>query len=121
MIVYVVTTPSSRGRTIRAAFEDRDQAIYFCAFLDDDDATLETVDTDAIKVSGNQKPLADWLVVIDPDGEVVDTEMRYTFIETRRCRQDMDGSYYVRITHPIDVSEEQAKEIALDYWRNVKK
>ena len=121
MIVYVVTARADEGRKVKAVFEDRDQAMCCCALCESDYAEIEVVDTEAIKIGGTKKPLAEWLVIINRHGEVIDAGVRYTFNETRRHCWDVDGSCDVRITHGVNVTEDTAKEIALDYWDKLEK
>lgn len=121
MVVYIVTTQNREGRAIKAVFEDRDQAEYCCALLETNDAMLEEWDTEALEISGKAKPLAEWLVIINPDGKVIDIDHRYTFTESLRHSWDIDGSCAVRMTQATDVPESKAQNIALDYWRQLEK
>ena len=121
MVVYVVTAHTSEGRKIKAVFEDRKQAECCCALLDGDDSMLEAWDTDGIKITGNATPLAEWLVLIKPDGSVIGMDRRYTFTEMVHHSWDLDGSCAVRMTHPTVLSEDRVKEIALNYWRQLEK
>lgn len=120
MIVYVVTTHTPMGRKVRAVFEDRDPAVFCCALLEHDEAELEEFDTEAIKITGTMKPLREWTVYINADGEAIDTENRYVFTETLKFHEDVDGSVSVYLTVGTDVPEDKVKEIALDHWRRKK-
>ena len=115
MIVYIVTTYRDGERRVKAVFEDRDQAIYCCALCDQKDAEIEEHDTEAIKISGNKKPLAEWTVYVNPDGEVIDTSVRYTFEPQCKYSEDVDGSWVACLTQDVSVSEDQVKEIVLDH------
>ena len=121
MTVYVVTTHSSHGRKVKAVFEDREEAICCCALLEADEAVMEAWDTDALKISCKKKPLAEWIVIIAPDGRVIDSDLLYTFDEVCRHSWDVDDSCTVRMTHDTDMSEGRAREIALNYWRKLDK
>lgn len=120
MIVYVVTTQASIGRKVKAVFEDRDQAIYCCALFEREEAELEEVDTEAIRISGNKKPLAEWTVCIDAGGKVIDCNYLYTFNKKRHFIVDEDGSGAVYLTVDTDLPEDKVIEIALDYWGSLK-
>ena len=117
MIVYVVTTRTDIGRRVKAVFEDRDQAIYCCALFEREDAELEELDTDALKISGNKTPLVEWIVCIRAEGSVADVGKRYTFDKVRSCVEDIDGSCVVRMTHDRSVDEDIAVDIMLEYWQ----
>ena len=121
MTVYVVTTRTGDGRKIKAVFEDRDEAICCCALFEADEAIMEAWDTDEIHVNCKKKPLAEWIVIIGADGRVIDMDVIYTFKEICRHSWDFDDSCTVRMTHDVDVSEGRAKEIALEYWRQLEK
>lgn len=120
MIVYVVTTHSKFGRKVRAVFEDRDEAIFCCALLERDESELEEFDTEAIKITGTMKPLCEWTVFIRADETIMDVGQRYTFDTVFGHDVDADGSGLVRFTLSLDVTEDKAKEIALDHWRRLK-
>ena len=119
MIVYVVTT--GEGRSIKAVFEDRDQAICCCALCDQEDCMLEEWDTEAIQITGHKKPLAEWMVFINSEGKVIDTEVRYTFNEVLKFNADFDGSGTMHLTMDVNASEDEAKQLALNHWQRMKK
>lgn len=121
MQVYVVVTYPDGECNIKAVFEDRDQAIYCCALCEREDATIEEWDTEAIKITGTKKPLATWSVYINSKGEVIETDLRYTFSKVLKFREDMDGSGAMYLTTDIDVPEDEVKKIALDHWQRMKK
>lgn len=121
MIVYVVTTYSKKGRQVKAVFEDRAQAIYYCALFEQDDAEIDEMDTGAIRISGNKKPLHEWAVFVSPELIVKDMGLRYTFRESRTHDVDSDGSVTVYMTLDMGVPEDKVKEIAIDYVRQLKK
>lgn len=114
MTVYVVTTRPFGERKIEGVFEDRDQAIFCCALLVHDDSEMEEWDTNSMKFSGAKKPLAEWTVCVNGEGEAVDAACRYTFEEVCQYCEDIGGSWYACVTQPLSVSEEEVKEIVLD-------
>lgn len=120
MIVYVVTTHALKGRKVKAVFEDRDQAVYYCALFERDDPELDEIDTEAIQITGKKKPLHEWTVHVKPDGRVSDMGLRYTFDETLTYDEDTDGTMIVCMTLDMDIHEDKVKEIALDYVRQIK-
>lgn len=120
MIVYVVSVHSKLGRKVKAVFENRDDAIFCCALLERDEAELEEYDTEAIKITGTMQPLCEWTVFIRADETIVEVGKRYTFENGFGHDIDTDGSGLVRFTQDLDVTEDKAKEIALEHWRRLK-
>ena len=121
MIVYVVTTNPHGDRIVKAVFEDRDRAVYFCALHEHEDSELDEMDTEAIQITGNKKPLHEWTVFVKPDGVVSEMSKRYTFNEVLWHEVDLDGTVLVRMTLDMDIPEGKVKEIAIDYVRQLKK
>ena len=120
MIVYVVTTHTDLGRKVKAVFEDRDQAIYCCALCEREYPEIEEMDTEAIQITGNKKPLAEWTVCFDADGNVIDCDRRYTFSETLRLVEDIGGCETMFLTVDKDLTEDEVKEIAQNHRRRMK-
>ncbi len=121
MIIYIVTTSPYGDRAVKGVFEDRDQAILMCALLENDDPLLEEFDTEAIKIGGSKKPLAEWTLLINAEGVVRDMGLRYTFDQKLKFDDDLDGSVIVTLTLDTDVPADKVKEIALNHVRNRKK
>ena len=119
MIVYVVTTGDSGS--IKAVFEDRDQAIYCCALCYQEDCMLEEWDTEAIQITGHKKPLAEWTVFINGEGKAIDTEVRYTFNDVLKFCADFDGSGTMHLTLDVNASEDEAKKFAVNHWQRMTK
>lgn len=119
MIVYVVTTLTSKGKRIEGVFEDRRQAAYLCAVKDEPETRIEEWDTNGMKFSGTRELLSRWNASIDQDGMLKFMMESFTFRAEADTFDDCgDGVWAVTMITEYGLTEQQTYTEILERFEN---